>query len=53
MTAFGITAQDYERFVKRLYDLLENRILNKEIPFEAKGEGKTCEYCPYSVVCNK
>jgi len=39
--------------VERLYDLVENRILNKEIPFEAKGEGKTCEYCPYSVVCNK
>lgn len=53
MTAFGITAQDYELFVERLYDLLENQIFNKDIPFEAKGDGKTCEYCPYSAVCNK
>ena len=53
MPAFGITRADYDLFVERLYDLVENRILNKEIPFEAKGEGKTCEYCPYSIVCNK
>lgn len=53
LSAFGITRADYDLFVERLYDLVENRILNKEIPFEAKGEGKTCEYCPYSVVCNK
>ena len=53
LPAFGITRADYDLFVERLYDLVENRILNKEIPFEAKGEGKTCEYCPYSIVCNK
>ncbi|MBR5610733.1 MAG: PD-(D/E)XK nuclease family protein [Bacteroidales bacterium] len=53
VTEFAITPQDYELFVERLYDLIENQIFNKEIPFEAKGEGKTCEYCPYSVVCNK
>ena len=53
LPAFGITRADYNLFVERLYDLVENQILNKEIPFEAKGEGKTCEYCPYSVVCNK
>lgn len=53
LPSFGITRADYDLFVERLYDLVENSILNKEIPFEAKGEGKTCEYCPYSVVCNK
>lgn len=53
LPAFGITRADYDLFVERLYDLVENQILNKEIPFEAKGEGKTCEYCPYSIVCNK
>lgn len=53
MTAFAVTPKDYELFVEKLTDLLENQIFNKDIPFEAKGEGKTCEYCPYSAVCNK
>ncbi len=49
----GVSAKDYELFEERLFRLIDGEILNKELPFVAKGEGKTCEYCPYSVVCNK